>query len=301
MNTQLDSQPRPPTAFTLIELLVVIAIIGVLAGLMLPVGGRIKQTAQRNKARANSSRSPSPLKLQEKLGHYPPDAPNSPNRPRINPLFFELLGTKLVGGTYETLDGSGRIPTNNVASTFGTGVNGFINCTRAADADDAPAAQPFLRQLKPTQYGGITPGSDICVLTCSIRWPDNHAFNHPGPEGLEPLALCGHNPTNNRARLIVGGHLVGGKTTASATGARKRKSSTTFINRFRAHDAQPPFPLLHRSAFAVRVLHDSGGIRGAWGAGAAGGRAAAPGTTGTHSLAHGALPFSGTENSPGHP
>ena len=52
MNTQLDSQPRPPTAFTLIELLVVIAIIGVLAGLMLPVGARIKQTAQRNKARA---------------------------------------------------------------------------------------------------------------------------------------------------------------------------------------------------------------------------------------------------------
>ena len=100
MNTQLDSQPRPPTAFTLIELLVVIAIIGVLAGLMLPVGARIKQTAQRNKARAELEQIAFAIETyKEKLGHYPPDAPNSPNRPRINPLFFELLGTKLVGGT----------------------------------------------------------------------------------------------------------------------------------------------------------------------------------------------------------
>ncbi|HPY29447.1 MAG TPA: type II secretion system protein [Verrucomicrobiota bacterium] len=215
MNTQLDSQPRPPTAFTLIELLVVIAIIGVLAGLMLPVGGRIKQTAQRNKARAELEQIAFAIETyKEKLGHYPPDAPNSPNRPRINPLFFELLGTKLVGGTYETLDGSGRIPTNNVASTFGTGVNGFINCTRAADADDAPAAQPFLRQLKPTQYGGITPGSDICVLTCSIRWPDNHAFQPiPAQKGLNPWRYVVTNPTNNPGAFDLWVDiLVGGKT-----------------------------------------------------------------------------------------
>lgn len=213
MNTQLDLQPRPLTAFTLIELLVVIAIIGVLAGLMLPVGGRIKQTAQRNKARAELEQIAFAIETyKEKLGHYPPDAPNSP---RVNQLYYELIGTKIISIKdneiiYETLDSKGQISTGEVTGKFG--VDGFVNCTQIASSDDTPPAKSFLTQLKPTQYGEI--GNQVFVLVCSIRWPDNHAFQPvPAQAGLNPWRYVVTNPTNNPGAFDLWVDiLVGGKT-----------------------------------------------------------------------------------------
>ena len=139
MNTQLDSQPRPPTAFTLIELLVVIAIIGVLAGLMLPVGGRIKQTAQRNKARAELEQIAFAIETyKEKLGHYPPDAPNSPNRPRINPLFFELLGTKL-RALYQRKKGRDLYDLWAALADLDVDAGGIVECFQRYVASDGAA------------------------------------------------------------------------------------------------------------------------------------------------------------------
>lgn len=204
MNTQPDTRFRFTPAFTLVELLVVIAIIGLLAGLMLPVGARIKQTAQRNKAKAELEQIAFAIETyKEKLGHYPPDAPNSPNWPRVNPLYFELMGTKIISINnneivYETLDGNSTVTSTAMPSVFGAGVLGFINSTRGASADDAPEARPFLRQLKPAQYGETAPGSGIYLLVCSVRWPDNHAFQPiPAQTGLNPWRYISSNPTNN--------------------------------------------------------------------------------------------------------
>jgi prepilin-type N-terminal cleavage/methylation domain-containing protein len=217
----LTNAATPATpAFTLIELLVVIAIIGILAGLMLPVGARIKQTAQRKKAQAELEQVAFAIETyKDKLGHYPPDTPPppaNPNWPRINPLYFELMGTKLVnnGTEFETLDGAARIAVGSVAATFGSGVSGFVNCTRAANADDAPEARSFLSQLKPTQYGETTPGSGIRLLVCSVRWPEKHDFQPiPAQAGLNPWRYISSNPTNNPGSYDLWVDiLVGGKT-----------------------------------------------------------------------------------------
>lgn len=209
MNTQPHYRRRAATAFTLIELLVVIAVIGLLAGLILPLTGAVKSRAARAKARAELAQVVMGIEAyKDAFGHYPPDVPRgSATWPRVNQLYFELLGTRLVdnGTAYETLDGSARIANDDNAfrTAFGDvsgkpAVRGFVNCTRAASADDAPAARSFLTQLKPAQYGETAPGSGIRLLACSVRWPETHPFQPVlGNPGLNPWRYVSSNPTNN--------------------------------------------------------------------------------------------------------
>jgi prepilin-type N-terminal cleavage/methylation domain-containing protein len=170
--------------FTLIELLIVIAIIGILAALILPVTGAIKRNATLKKAQAELEQVATAIEAYKaKCGHYPPD---NPAAPATSQLYFELLGTKLVsnGSEYETLDGSARIAVGAIPALFGT--SGFVNCTRTASADDAPAAVNFVKQLRPGQYGEVAAG--VRVLACSVRWP---------PDTLNPWRYVSSNPKNN--------------------------------------------------------------------------------------------------------
>jgi prepilin-type N-terminal cleavage/methylation domain-containing protein len=178
MNTSSNSNLEPriskpdPVAFTLIELLVVIAVIGVLAALILPVAGSMKRNATIKKAQAELQQIASGIEAyKEKLGFYPPE---NPNNAATNALYFELLGTELKGAQLVTLDGSAKIPQFQVQTRLGIG--GFVNCSGAKNADDAPAAKAFLTQLRPAQWVEFVPGTDIIIrlLTCSVRWsPDN--------------------------------------------------------------------------------------------------------------------------------
>jgi prepilin-type N-terminal cleavage/methylation domain-containing protein len=169
-NSKLD-----PEAFTLIELLVVIAIIGVLAALILPVGAAMKRNATIKKAQAELQQIAFAIDAyKEKQGFYPPENPIDAVQ---NALYYELLGTRLEGRTFPTLvtlDGSARITPAGAKLVFGS--EGFANCTRGLNADDAPAAKSFLTQLRPTQWGEFVPRPNITnrLLTCSVRWaPDN--------------------------------------------------------------------------------------------------------------------------------
>lgn len=220
------SRPLGRPGFTLVELLVVIAIIAVLAGLLLPIGGRVRQTATRNKANAELEQVAFAIETYKvKLGHYPPDAPNSPGGLAVNPLYFELLGTKLVGNEYQTLDGSARLAAAAVPTVFGAGLSGFVNCTRA-EGDDAPAARAFVAQLKPSQYGrALINGLEVPLLASSIRWPQNHPFQPvPGsnPAGLNPWRYNVSNPTNNPGSFDLWVDLlIGGKTNRISNWSRQ--------------------------------------------------------------------------------
>ncbi len=211
-------QARSGVAFTLIELLVVIAVIGLLAGLLLPVMGAVRRNAVKTRTRAELKAVVFAIEAyKEKLGHYPPDSAN----PLVNQLYFELLGTRLIKENntdfFETLDGSARIrvnpdAANGLKATFGSRVTGFVNCTRAANADDAPAAKAFIKSLKPNQSAEIADG--VRVLACPVQWPLTlPKLIAGGPDGINPWRYVSTNPTNNPGRFDLWVDvLIGGKT-----------------------------------------------------------------------------------------
>jgi hypothetical protein len=110
-----------------------------------------------------------------KNGYYPPD---NPTNALINPLYFELEGSVLSGGIYQTLDGGGKMAAASVQTYFGVG--GFANSsTSAQGSDDKPAPGSFLKDLKPNQSGEIASG--IKLLVCSVGWT--------GPQGTSPIPI----------------------------------------------------------------------------------------------------------------
>src|SRR6516164_2257228 len=115
--------PRSRPAFTLIELLVVIAIMSILAALIIPIGKAVNRTKIRSKARGELAMLEMAIEnYKTKMGHYPPD---NPDNPRLNPLYFELEGTILTNGVFQTLDGSGQVRMGQLPITFGPKVTGI--------------------------------------------------------------------------------------------------------------------------------------------------------------------------------
>jgi prepilin-type N-terminal cleavage/methylation domain-containing protein len=204
---------RKQSAFTLIEMIVVISIIGVLAALIFPVVASIKKRATITKAQTELEQVVTAIdSYKAKYNHYPPD---SPNGPITNQLYFELSGTVFINlppWGFQTLDGSARLGTNAVATTFGAGVGGFVNCSRGGGGDDAVPAENFLKSLKPGQYGEISAG--VRLLACSVPWPVNSPYQPvPANPGLNPWRYVSSNPTYNPGSYDLWVDvLIGGKT-----------------------------------------------------------------------------------------
>lgn len=150
MKTPRTNFPRPQPAFTLIELLVVIAVIGVLAAMIFPAFAAIKKAATIKRIKGEMQYVESAINTyQANLKVFPSE--NKAN-PVLNPLYYELAGTKLVGSEYQPVSGVGNITLASMNSFFGAGnVTGFINVTRGSD-DELKAAKNFLPGLRPAQY-----------------------------------------------------------------------------------------------------------------------------------------------------
>jgi prepilin-type N-terminal cleavage/methylation domain-containing protein len=211
MTTAKASPRTAEDAFTLIELLVVIAIIGILAALIFPAAGAIKKRAIITKTQTELDQVVVAIDLyKEKIGSYPPDNQIAPDRINVatNQLFYELVGTKLTGRAYETLDGSEQqLTIADLSSGFGSGVSGFVNCTKAG-GDEGIAARSFLKALKPGQTGWITNASvRLRLLTCSVTWPN-------GPfQTINPWRYNSSRPTNNPGSFDLWVDvMIGGKT-----------------------------------------------------------------------------------------
>jgi len=198
---------RIRNAFTLIELLVVIAVIGILAALTFTVGGAVKKKQYLSKTQAEMAQIAAAIdEYKTTYGFYPPDAPQVPEAPMVNQLYYELLGTMLYtnnGGTvlFKTLDSSGDpIPKDSVSSFFGTSVGGFLNCTKPGAGEDAAAAKAFLSNVKPNQmWPHYTNGNGVAVtlLVASVGGPDDNYRPLNGVQALNPWRYVSSHPTNN--------------------------------------------------------------------------------------------------------
>lgn len=219
-------------AFTLVEMLVVIAVIATLAAMIFPAFGMIKRRAAIQKAQTELKLVASAITdYKHQYGHYPPDNTCLPDGRIINQLYYELIGTELKGGLFQTLNGSVQIADtdNAFGKAFGTTagkpcVRGFVNCKRGNDDDNSQPAKKFLIELKPTQYvQGINNGVELTLLTCSVQWPrqlpalistftvkDQGVNPNPYPN---PWRYVSSNPTNNPGEFDLWVDIaVGGKT-----------------------------------------------------------------------------------------
>jgi prepilin-type N-terminal cleavage/methylation domain-containing protein len=204
-------------AFTLIELLTVISIIAMLAAFTIPVLKGIKRQQYLRSAQAEMEQIETAIeRYKAAYGFYPPD---NPCDPRVNQLYFELLGTAVITNgtvlTYQSLDDPTiqiAIPTptqNDFKNVFGSDaggnncVNGFMNCTKPGAGEDTRPAQNFLPGLKPDQVTVFTnnfPGNQLPIklLVVSVGGPD-FAYSPlgTGAQGINPWRYNSSNPTNN--------------------------------------------------------------------------------------------------------
>jgi prepilin-type N-terminal cleavage/methylation domain-containing protein len=202
MTKPIPSRARERSAFTLIELLVVIAIIGVLAALLFPAIETVRENSARKKVKAELNQLVTAIdSYKAKFGFYPPD---NPGQPGFNQLYYELEGTSLVAGNYQTLDLSAKIATTDISKAFSTNVVGFANCTKGT-GDDAVPAVNFLKGVKPGQYAeGTTNGVVVRILTTSLQLLPGQTSPASGlvvidPPGAfpNPWYYNSSNPTNN--------------------------------------------------------------------------------------------------------
>jgi len=128
---------------------------------------------------------------------YPPD---NTNNPAINQLYYELVGTTNTLNsplTFQTLDGSQIITSSQLNTVFGSGVGGFVNCTKSGAGEDSPAAKRFISDLKPNQTGTNAIGPDmVTLLAGSVGGPDQNYTPLAG-SGLNPWRYNSSNPVNN--------------------------------------------------------------------------------------------------------
>lgn len=175
---------RNEKAFTLIELLVVIAIIGLLAGLVVAIGGPALRNARLKRASVELKSLETIIEgYKQKKGFYPPDNPNNPAQP---PLFYELTGT--------FYDGIKFYPLNNTNTTIDPSVfnlGGFVNSTQN-QAEDPVYSQSF----SPGQYAEVSSSPDIELLVCPVPGPKMVKNPTTGAE-LNPWNYNSSNPTNN--------------------------------------------------------------------------------------------------------
>ena len=100
------------SGFTLIELLVVIAVIGILAAMILTLGGPMAEAKARKTARVYLHQLSTAIESYKgKKGFYPPDDPynNASSLYYTNSLYYELTGTDLDKATALEAFGVGGI------------------------------------------------------------------------------------------------------------------------------------------------------------------------------------------------
>jgi len=208
------------SAFTLIELLVVIAIIGLLAGLVVGLSNHAAASSRYSRIRAELKQLETAIEAyKSKIGQYPPDnivsrppwTPSIVVNPVLNPLFYELSGTIVENDRF-------RIPNENVGIASAT-IQQFFNVEGFANASPNPKnVKGFIKDLKSTQVGKISPTDDVKVLVVPVPWPLNNPnfqspinSTDPSVKQVNPWRYNVSNPTNNPGGFDLWAEFVDGK------------------------------------------------------------------------------------------
>lgn len=212
----MNNFPLRRRGFTLIELLVVISIIGILAALMIPVAGKLRQNAAISRVQAELQRAETAIEAYKaRLGFYPPD--NTLN-PAVNPLFFELMGVRLAvadsGRQYQALNSAGAIAENEVAAFFGnSALDGFANVL-AVGGEDGLTARNFWPDIAPGQYLRVQHNDRAgAVLGTLVNGPVMLQEIPGGTGFINPFRYNSSNPVNNPSSFDLWVDIrLGGKT-----------------------------------------------------------------------------------------
>jgi prepilin-type N-terminal cleavage/methylation domain-containing protein len=227
---------RASAAFTLIELLVVIAIIGVLAGLVVGLAPVMKRRNTETRVQTELRQIETALEnYKSEFNAYPPDAlvpGTTPPRssPVRNPLFYELLGTRVAGSgntaRFIVAGGDEFLTPTQIQELFGR--PGFRN----AVVDQSEARKPFIQlrdaQVKRLRYGG---DASLSLLAVPAPWPRAEANPlltlTPAPANTDaalvnPWRYVSTNPTNNPGAFDLWAEVFIG---------REKKIIGNFLNR----------------------------------------------------------------------
>jgi prepilin-type N-terminal cleavage/methylation domain-containing protein len=176
---QKAALPRRVRGFSLIEMLMVIAVIGILAAIVLGALPAMTEKRVRTRVRGELRNLVTAIEAyKEKHGFYPPDNPKNIAHP---PLFYELIGTTVVGNnppvSYKPVNGDPALTQTQVKDNFDT--DGFLN-----SAPEASEVKNFLTTAKTNINYVISPfspnGSPALVLRVSADGP-----RFPGKPGIE--------------------------------------------------------------------------------------------------------------------
>jgi len=168
--------------FSLVELLVVIAVIGLLASLIVGVGGVAARKSKESRIRGDLNRLVTAIEnYKSRLGFYPPcNELNDPalRPPPMNQLFYELSGTVFTSppgqsqsGWFTALSRNRQDPNSqfNASSIVGIfGTDGFANSAR--DSRDVKIKTEF----KPSEVQTVThpaTGKAVEILVASVPPP----------------------------------------------------------------------------------------------------------------------------------
>jgi type II secretory pathway pseudopilin PulG len=171
-------------------MLVVIAIIGILAALTVALVGVASRNSRESRVKAELNRLVTAIEAYKaELGFYPPDNQKNPRDPRVNQLFYELVGTYQSGGIFRTANDKESISPAAINTFFG--VQGFANV-----ADSPAKVKNFLPQLKDREVAeySSTP-DDVELLVLPVKGPNMVT----GPSGtpLNTWRYVATGPTNN--------------------------------------------------------------------------------------------------------
>jgi prepilin-type N-terminal cleavage/methylation domain-containing protein len=187
---QLINPDGRECGFTLIELLMVIAIIGILAALTVALVGVASRNSKESRIKAELNRLVTAIEAYKAdLGFYPPDNQLTPRDPRVNQLFYELVGTYQTGNAFVTANGKETITTMGASTYFG--VQGFAN-----SAPTAAKVKTFLQKLSAREYAEYSPPpNDVELLL--VPAPGPNLVTGPSGVPLNTWRYVSSAPTNN--------------------------------------------------------------------------------------------------------
>ncbi|MBX3748089.1 MAG: type II secretion system protein [Verrucomicrobiae bacterium] len=215
MKLSSNLRPTPSAGFSLIELLTVISIIAVLAALTVGLTAAAKNARVNSRAQAELRQLEAAIEAYKSdRNAYPPDhvlpaAAGQPRRvdPTLNPLYYELVGTEVVGGRFRVKGTSDSLSPAEIRQAFGR--SGFLNVSVNPDEPAQTYLSPKASGVRRVTVAG---GGEVELLVTPFDWPLNATEPVPvAGSRANPWRYVSTGPTNNVGGFDLWAEVMVGK------------------------------------------------------------------------------------------